>query len=213
MQVEKVEGNRALKDKKWITVDPKKRATSARLRRLIYYALASKQPTEMSSIREYIESQMGEDEYYSQGQLAGCIKNMQNNQELESLDRGIYQAGPLFDKRAVSYMERKPKITMGNLSTSIDPLTITFSNIPIQLPQNISSREQSENSFKKKRTEILSDLERSLENARNKVNEIKVSELSDEDFNFIRQFRQLDIMVNEFCLKYKGNPTDRCEPD
>lgn len=209
MQVEKVEGNRALKDKKWITVDPKKRATSARLRRLIYYALASKQPTEMSSIREYIESQMGEDEYYSQGQLAGCIKNMQNNQELEPLDRGIYQAGPLFDKRAVSYMERKPIFAMGNLSTSItDPLTITVSNIPTQIPLNISSGEQSENSFKKKRTEILSDLERSLENARNKVNEIKVSELSDEDFNFIRQFRQLDIMVNEFCLKYKGNPTD-----
>lgn len=208
MQVEKVEGNRALKDRKWITVDPKKRATSARLRRLIYYALASKQPTAMSSIREYIESQMGEDEFYSQGQLAGCIKNMQNNGELEPLDRGIYQAGPLYDKRAVSYIERKPLFTLENLSTSIDPLRVSVPSVATQIPLKLPTGEQSENSFKKKRIEILSDLERSLENARNKVNEIKVSELSDEDFNFIRQFRQLDIMVNEFCLKYKGNPTD-----
>lgn len=42
------------------------------------------------------------------------------------------------------------------------------------------------------------------ESIRPEVNGVTVSELSDEDFTFIREFRQLDKVILAFCSRYKN---------
>lgn len=179
MQVDKLEGNKAWIGKTVFEVQPEKRLTSARLRRLMYYALAGKTPVELSAIRDYIDNNMGDGEFFTQGQLAGVVKNMLNNKELVTLERGIYQAGPEFDKKAAAIIDRKP----------------------IFMDQEQEPKEES--SFAGKREKILKKLESSLKTVRQEVNGVTVSELSDEDFTFIREFRQLDKAIQAFCSRYK----------
>lgn len=179
MQVDKLEGNKAWIGKVEFEVQPEKRLTSARLRRLMYYALAGKTPVELSAIRDFIDSKMEDGEFFTQGQLAGVVKNMLNNKELVTLERGIYQAGPEFDKKSAAIIDRKP----------------------IFVNQQQDSKEES--SFAAKREKILKKLENSLEAVRQEVNGVTVSELSDEDFTFIREFRQLDKVIQAFCNRYQ----------
>lgn len=186
-QVDKVEGNYAWIGNQMIKIDPQKRLTSARLRRLIYYVMAVKTPKELADIRKNIESNMEDGEFFSQGQLAGVVKKMSSSKELMNLGWGIYQAGPAFDRKAAVYMEQTPAAL---------PLPETARLLPGQEAEDDSS-------FSKKRGELLRKLEKFMEQIMGEVNEVKVSELSDEDFNFIREFRQLDKLIQDFSNKYR----------
>lgn len=186
-QVDRVEGSYAWIGNQMIKIDPQKRLTSARLRRLIYYVMAVKTPKELSDIRKNIESKMEDGEFFSQGQLAGVVKKMSNSEELMNLGWGIYQAGPAFDRKAAVYMEQTP-------AALTPPETVRL------LPEQ---EDADERGFSKKRGELLTKLEISMKQIIDEVNDVKVSELSDEDFNFIREFRQLDKLIQDFCNKYR----------
>lgn len=58
--------------------------------------------------------------------------------------------------------------------------------------------------YSRKKRKILKKLEDSLKTVRQEVNGVTVSELSDEDFIFIREFRQLDKVILAFCSRYKN---------
>lgn len=192
-QVDKVAGNYAWIGNEMINIEYQKRLASADLRRYIYYAMAGKTAKELSDIRKFIESKSDDGTYFSQGQLAGVVKNMLNSKELVNLGRGIYQAGPAFDKKAAIYLERTPISIPQYIDLPKDP---AFPAV---------SAEKDQSGFLKKRGELLKKLEKSMEAIRNEINGATVSELSDEDFTFIREFRQLDKIIQEFSSKYKND--------
>lgn len=202
MQVDKIDkfdesiawaGNRQIR------VDPKKRATSAFLRKTVREAFSDRKPHEAGYLREFIDSRQGDGEYYSQGQFAGVLKNMANSGELAKLSWGMYAVGPEFENKTSSLFIEVMSANQNQIQKR--ERTIDYFNI---INADLARAEKyTEPGFSSKQSEIVKKIEQEWNQTRQDMDKVKLSELTKADFDFVLDFKQLDEMVQAFCAKYR----------
>lgn len=175
MQVDKLEGNTAFTGLQSFQVDLGKRATSMALTEWIREICRDGKMHEAAEIREFIDSRQNKGEFYTQGQLAGCLKNMVRRGELTKAGWGNYRAEP-------------------NLGLKLK----TAAPVPAAL-----SRKEYGAESEPTPAGIAGQIKTSWEIIRAQMDGFKLSQLSDREFQFVSDFRKMDESVQAFCIQYE----------
>lgn len=177
MQVDKLEGSVAYTGLQSFKVDLEKRATSMALTEWIREICSDGKMHEAAEIREYIDSRQEKGEFYTQGQLAGCLKNMVRRGELTKAGWGNY--------RAESNLGLKLKAAAPSPA--------------------VSSKKMYGADSEPTPAVIVSQIKASWEIIRAQMDGFKLSQLSDREFQFIAEFRKMDESIQDFCMRYEDD--------
>lgn len=211
MQVDKVEGTKVYVKGKQIDVDINKRLTSAQICQFVLDILKDGEEKNVFEIKKEMDHRLVEGEFYTQGQVAGVLKNMQLRKEIECCRRGVYRtlsypAENRFEVETTLYNgETQKSKTLGRL-LSYYALLDNREKSGIYYEKNFASS-ISASPWKEQVLTTLEDKWGELDKVVDKVN---VSQLSDSDFEFLREFREISKIVRGFIEKQKS---DRCESD
>lgn len=176
MQVDKLEGRVAYNGLQSFEVDLEKRATSMALTEWIREICRDGKMHEAAEIREYIDSRQGQGEFYTQGQLAGCLKNMVRRGELTKAGWGNYRAEPNLGL----------KLKTVSPSTAVSAKKMDAESDPTPAG-------------------IVSQIRASWEIIRAQMDGFKLSQLSDREFQFVSDFRKMDEGIQDFCMRYEDD--------
>ncbi|RGY97587.1 hypothetical protein [Clostridium sp. AM58-1XD] len=162
------------------------RATSKEIRRLIREAISQIGLNDVAEIREYIDHRIGKP--YTSGQLSGCFTNMCKSGELQNVERGVYRMGPGFEKKAGYYKKAK----------------YVYTGSVVEAEGSAASASGSGNErFARTKQEIGKTLKQAADDSMKRISEMKIGEISVNDFRFIEELNQLNEAVRAFCQKHE----------